>query len=188
MLANLQQNRKFLVIVWVIFCILYSCRSENLEKIESDKESGSQIAIRNFVRTKYKPDGSREWKLVAAESYVFPDEDRTVFYNLNFLQYDKGKLSSELKSDWGEINHTTKKLELKGNIFLTTPDRKYLKTDSLSYDLDTEELVTDEDVAIYSSGTFIQGKGLRAKRDLGEFTILRPSAVTRGGRNPFQKD
>jgi LPS export ABC transporter protein LptC len=107
---------------------------------------------------------------------------------LDFNQYDGGKLTSELSSDRGEVNHSTKKLSLKGNIFLITPDKKSLKTQTLEYDINTEELTTDDDVKIYSSGTFISGKGLRAKKALNQFTVLKPTAITQGGENPFKKD
>lgn len=176
------------LIYFIAFVLVIGCGEEEVEKIESDKESGSQVALRTFTRVKYTEDGSIEWKLIAKESYVFSEEDRTVFYDMNFFQYDDGKVTSELESDWGEINHTSKKLELKGNIYLVTPDKKTLKTEYLIYDIDTEELTTDEEVSIYSSGTFIRGMGLRAKRDLNQFTIIKPSAITRGGQNPFQKD
>ncbi|MCC5816321.1 MAG: LPS export ABC transporter periplasmic protein LptC [Leptospira sp.] len=176
-------------ILWILILgIGMQCKDEDIERIDSDKESGSQIALRTFTRVKYSEEGVLEWKLNAKESYVFPEEDRTVFYEMKFLQYENGKLSSELESDWGEINHTTKKLELKGNIFMVTPDKKSLKTEYLNYDLETEELTTDAEVAIFSAGTYIEGKGLRAQRDLNTYTIIKPSAVTRGGQNPFQKD
>lgn len=164
------------------------CQDQPVERIESDKESGSQIALRNYTRSKYTNDGVLEWVLNAKESYVFPAEDRTVLYELKFLQYDGGKLSSELESNWGEINHTTKLLELKGKIHLVTPDRKSLKTEYLHYNLETQEVSTDEEVLIYSSGTSIRGMGLRAKRDLNQYTILKPTAITHGDGNPFKND
>lgn len=189
----LPNHHRFFTILYYCLILLFvsnifHCKKEDVERIESDKESGSQVALRTFTRIQYSNEGDMEWKLNAKESYVFSEEDRTVFYNMKFFQYEDGKMSSEVESDWGEINHTSKKLELKGNIFLTTPDKKTLKTEYLIYDIETEELTTDEEVAIYSSGTFIRGKGLRAQRDLNQFTILKPSAITRGGENPFQKE
>jgi LPS export ABC transporter protein LptC len=172
----------------ILSFILIGCQKEVAERIESDKESGNQVALRNFSRMNYKENGILEWKLVARESYVYTKEDRTVLYNLHFIQFEDKKVTSELKSDWGEVNHTTKLLLLKGNIHLTTPDNKSLQTDELSYNLETEELVSDSDVSVYSSGTSIRGRGLRAKRDLNQFTILKPAAITRGGANPFKKD
>lgn len=165
-----------------------SCKKDEVERIESDLESGSQVALRHFTRTTYKEDGTMEWKLIARQSYTFAEEDRTIFYDMKFFQYEKGKVTSELTSDWGEINHTTRLLVLKGNIFLVTPDRKSLKANVLDYNLDTEELSSEGDVSIYTSGTSIQGKGLRAKRDLNQYTIIKPTAITHGGENPFKKD
>ncbi|WCL47908.1 LPS export ABC transporter periplasmic protein LptC [Leptospira sp. GIMC2001] len=182
---------KILILFSIFFSLFFTnvnCSKKEIEKIESDKESGSTVALRKFERVYYDDNGVKEWRLIAKESYIFSEEDRTVFYDMQFFQFEEGKITSELESDWGEVNHTTKKLVLKGNIFLITPDKKSLKTEFLNYDLETQELTTDEEVQIYSSGTSIRGMGLRAKKDLNQFTIIRPTAVTRGGENPFKKD
>jgi LPS export ABC transporter protein LptC len=180
--------------IFLIFCFLFlsiintNCNKNTALRIDKEKESGSQISLRKFSRISYNEEGKKQWKLNADESFIYPKEDKTIFYGLDFNQYDGGKLTSELSSDRGEVNHTTKKLNLNGNIFLITPDRKSLKTQTLEYDINTEELTTDDDVKIYSSGTFIAGKGLRAKKALNQFTVLKPTAITQGGENPFKKD
>lgn len=168
--------------------ILIQCKKNNTLRIDSERESGSQISLRNFVRTSYQIDGKKEWVLKAEESFIFPKEDRTIFYNLNFTQFENDKVSSKLTGKRGEVNNTTKILTLEGDIFLITPDQKSLKTESLTYSIDKEELTTDDEVLIYSSGTTIAGKGLRAKKALNEFTVIKPSAITRGGENPFKKE
>lgn len=179
----------FNILIFILLLSVFNyCNRFEAYRVEEEKESGAGLTLRNFQRIQYKNTGIKDWILIANESYIFPEEDKTIFYSMVFYQYEKGKLSSELKSNWGEINHTTKKLELKGNIFLITPDKKSLKTEHLFYNMETEELTTDSEVELYSMGTYIKGKGLRAKRDLGEYTILYPTAVTRGGKNPFLKD
>lgn len=178
----------FFFLLLLMVNLLLSCKKNDALRIESEKESGSQISLRNFTRTSYLTDGKKEWILKSEESFIFPKEDRTVFYKLNFTQFEDDKISSKLTGNRGEVNNTTNILTVEGDIFLITPDKKSLKTESLTYSIDTEELTTDDEVLIYSAGTTIAGKGLRAQKALNQFTVIKPSAITRGGENPFKKE
>jgi LPS export ABC transporter protein LptC len=144
------------------------------------------VSIRNFTRISYKSDGSLEWTLDAGESFVYPVEDRTILYDLIFRQFEEGKLKSSLEGKRGEVNHTNKELIIKGSIHLVTEDKKELFTEELNYNLETKELKSDTDVKILSGGTIIEGRGLRAEKELNRFTILKPKAITRDGIIPFQ--
>ena len=162
------------------------CKKETAIKIEKEKESGSTISLRNFTRDSFDQDGVIVWKLKAEESFVFFEENRTVFYSLIFDQFEKGKLDSTLKGDRGEVNHTTKKLNVKGNIFLITTDKKTLEAEELLYNIEDKTLVSEKAVVVTTGGTVIRGVGLRADKNLNKVTILKPTAISREG-NPLEK-
>jgi len=167
--------------------MILDCKDKKYLRIEEEKESGSMISMRDFSRISYNKEGKLEWKLVGKESYIFPIDNRTIVYGFEFYQYDEGKYKSYLTGNRGEINHSTKSVVLMGNVNLKTEDGKILKSDNLNYNLEEKTLSTDSEVIVYSDGTTIRGKGLRADRGLNKYTILKPSAVTIGGTSPLKE-
>ena len=157
-------------------------------KIENEKESGSTISIRNFKRNAFDEQGNLIWELKSEESFVYVLENRTIFYTILFDQYEKGKRTTSVTAERGEVNHTTKKLTLKGKIVLKSDNSKTLTTEELLYDIDAKKLSTDSSVVVSGNGTVIRGIGLRADKGLNKITILKPIAVTHGGSSPFKKD
>ncbi|WP_278321633.1 LPS export ABC transporter periplasmic protein LptC [Leptospira kobayashii] len=173
--------------VFLILCLIFvSCKDKKYLRVEEEKESGSMISLRDFSRISYTKAGDLEWKLLGKESYIFPKENRTVVYGFQFYQYDGGKYKSFLTGERGEINHTEKSVVLNGDVKLKTEEGRQLHSESLKYNLEDKTLSTDDDVVIYSEGTTIRGKGLRADRGLNKYTVLRPTAITVGGSNPLK--
>ncbi|MGE8719820.1 LPS export ABC transporter periplasmic protein LptC [Leptospira terpstrae] len=163
------------------------CKDKEYLRIEVEKESGSMVSMRNFSRASYKESGELEWKLKGDESYIFPKDNKTIVYGFEFKQYEKGNVTSAMTGDRGEINHSTKTVVLSGKVRLKTNDGKFIESESLTYNLDEKTLSSEDDVLVYSDGTTIRGKGLRADKSLNKFTIIQPKAVTVGGSNPLKE-
>ncbi|TGL92976.1 LPS export ABC transporter periplasmic protein LptC [Leptospira barantonii] len=177
----------FLSVVCAFFAFsFFDCKKVNYERVEKERESGSSVSIRNFKREAYDENGQLQWELRAEESYVYVNENKTIFYNIDFDQYEGGKFKSKLLSEKGEINHKTRLMILEGKIFLRTEDNKTLTAKAMEYNMDTKKLVSDSEVTVSADGTTIRGIGLRADKDLNKFTILKPSAITQGGTNPLK--
>ncbi|TGK83805.1 LPS export ABC transporter periplasmic protein LptC [Leptospira montravelensis] len=176
--------RRMLIPIFILAMV--HCKDKEYLRIELEKESGSMISMRNFSRSSYKETGELEWKLKGAESYIFPKENKTIVYGFEFKQFEKGNATSAMTGDRGEINHSTKTVVLNGKVKLKTNDGKYIESESLTYNLDEKTLSSEEDVLVYSDGTTIRGKGLRADKSLNKFTIIHPKAVTVGGSNPLK--
>ncbi|MDV6236971.1 LPS export ABC transporter periplasmic protein LptC [Leptospira ellisii] len=176
----------FFALSFLCVSVLIDCKKTNYERVEKERESGASVSIRNFKRTAYDQEGKLQWELKAEESYVYVNENKTIFYNIDFDQYEDGKFKSKLLGEKGEINHKTRLMTLEGKIYLRTNDDKTLNARAMEYNMDTKKLVSDSEVTVSSDGTTIHGVGLRADKDLNKFTILRPSAVTQGGTNPLK--
>lgn len=174
-------------IVLLLILVFSHCKDKKYLRIDDEKESGSMISMRDFSRLSYTKDGVLEWKLLGKESYIYPTDNRTVVYGFEFYQYDGGKYKSYLTGKRGEINHSTKSVLLEGEVNLKTEDGKILKSENLNYNLDEKTLATDSEVVIYSDGTTIRGKGLRADKGLNKYTVLRPTAITVGGTSPLKE-
>lgn len=185
---NLNRTRIFFIsVVFVFFSFsFFDCKKVNYERVEKERESGSSVSIRNFKREAYDENGELQWELRAEESYVYVNENKTIFYNIDFDQFEGGKFKSKLLAEKGEINHKTRLMLLEGKIFLRTEDNKTLTAKAMEYNMDTKKLVSDSEVTVSADGTTIRGIGLRADKDLNKFTILRPSAITQGGTNPLK--
>ncbi|EQA37604.1 LPS ABC transporter, LPS-binding protein LptC [Leptospira inadai serovar Lyme str. 10] len=169
----------------VIFFLVTGKKEAKYTRVENEKESGATISFRNFERDQYDENGILIWKLKAEESYVFVGDGRTVFYVVDFDQYENGKFKSKLTGDKGEINHMSKLMVLNGNIHLRTDEGRTLSAKSLEYNTESKKLSSDEEVVVEADGTKIRGIGLRADKDLNKFTILHPTAITQGGSNPL---
>ncbi|TGL74084.1 LPS export ABC transporter periplasmic protein LptC [Leptospira jelokensis] len=169
-----------------LLLVLATCKDKEYLRIEVEKESGSMVSMRNFSRSSYKDTGELEWKLKGDESYIFPKENKTIVYGFAFHQFEKGKVTSMMTGDRGEINHQTKTVLLEGKVRLKTNDGKFIESESLTYNLDEKTLSSEADVLVYSDGTTIRGKGLRADKSLNKFTIIQPKAITVGGTNPLK--
>lgn len=163
------------------------CQEKKTERVSGDTEIGSSVAIRNFHRESFSEEGVVNWKLDADESYVFAETGKTVLYKFRFEQMVDGKTDSIVTSDKGILDNSEDSLVLEGDIVMNTSDNRVLKTEKLVYDLEEKTLSSDADVVVYSEGTTIYGKGLRADSNLKKFTILKPEAITREG-NPFKKN
>ncbi|XDD55737.1 LPS export ABC transporter periplasmic protein LptC [Leptospira sp. WS4.C2] len=175
--------------IQILFFVLamVHCKDKEYLRVDSEKESGSMVSMRNFSRSSYKESGELEWKLKGAESYIFPKENKTIVYGFEFKQLEKGNVTSSMTGDRGEINHSTKTVIISGKVRLKTNDGKYIESESLTYNLEEKTLSSEDDVLVYSDGTTIRGKGLRADKSLNKFTIIQPKAVTVGGSNPLKE-
>ena len=174
-----------LKISFFLFLLFANCEKKEYEKVNTDKEIGSTITLRKYIRESFDASGVIQWRLIAEESYVFADEQKTVLYNFEFEEYEDGVYNSHLSCERGELNHSEKQLKLNGNVKLSTPDNKTLYTSELVYFLDEKRIESDAKVHIFLDGTNISGTGLRSDKDLKQVTILNPDAVTTG--NPFKE-
>ncbi|MBK8396009.1 MAG: LPS export ABC transporter periplasmic protein LptC [Leptospiraceae bacterium] len=168
-----------------IFLALFACKNKTSLRIENELESGSTISLRNFKRDAFNEKGELLWNLKAKEAFVYVGENKSIFYGLDFDQYENGKIKSKLSGDRGEINQKDKKLIVSGNIKLVAEDSRHLMADELVYDLETESLVSEKPVTIIMKGTTIRGIGLQADKGLNKVKILKPAGVS--SDNPLEK-
>ena len=114
-------NTKYLIFLLFIF-VVYDCKKENSLRIENERESGSTISLRNFTRDAFNEKGDLIWKLKAKEAFVFVNDNKSIFYGLDFDQYEKGIVKSKLTGDRAEIDQKAKTLLVNGNITIVDKD------------------------------------------------------------------
>ncbi|MCB1156664.1 MAG: LPS export ABC transporter periplasmic protein LptC, partial [Leptospiraceae bacterium] len=111
------------------------CKKLKVQRVESEKESGSAVSIRNFSRDSFDKEGKLKWKLKAKEAYIFPKENKTVLYSLRFKQFEKEKEQSTILADKGIIDHSIKVVLLNGNIQVDGVEDRKIIAEELHYDL-----------------------------------------------------
>ena len=178
------QTKMFLLVIFILLPIA-NCKDKPSFRVENERESGSTISLRNFKRDSFNEKGELLWNLKAQEAFVYVNENKSIFYGLDFDQYEKGKIKSKLSGDRGEINQKEKKLIVSGNIDLVAEDSRHLKAEELVYDIENETLVSDKPVNITLKGTTIRGVGLEADKALNKVKILKPAGVS--SDNPLEK-
>jgi LPS export ABC transporter protein LptC len=180
--------KKIDLILFFLIAIIVStnCKKQKALQVgDEDKEKGATITIRNFNRVSLDSKGELNWELKANETYYFLKEDKTVFYGVEFDQYEKKKLKTKVKADKGELFKKEDKVFLWGNIFVKTTDGKILEADEAVLDNQSSTLTSEGKVVIKSGGTVIRGTGLEADNKLNKFTVLKPDAISYDGINPI---
>jgi LPS export ABC transporter protein LptC len=177
--------KNFLIVMILFFS--FACNKKPALRIEEERESGSTVSLRNFIRESYKEDGSLQWRIISDEAFVYTEKLLTIFYNVNFEQFEKGKSKLKLKGDRAEVDNQNKKIAVQGHIVLITDDQKQLFAEEVLYDTESQKLTSDKDVEFISGETSVKGKGLLAEKSLNKVQIFKPYGITKGG-NPFKKE
>lgn len=172
------------VLFFIIF--LVDCKKNFTTQVDSPKEQGSTITLRNFSRDAIDLEGNLKWRLFAKETFYFEKESKTILYDVFVEQFEKGKVKASIKADKGEILQANGLMKVYGNILLKTGDGKILETEELLYNTQEETIRSDKRIKIISQGTIIRGIGLEADKGLDKYKILKPEAVTFSG-NPLRK-
>ncbi len=111
----------------------------------------------------------KRWELKAEKAEIY-GENLIKFYNTTLIFYTKDS-DVIVKSSEGEIELKSKRITIRGNVTLKTPEGAYLETDSLTWNPSTKLIETDSFVKIVQKRRVITGYGLEADPQLGEFKI-----------------
>ncbi len=120
------------------------------------------------------------WKLEAAESAYYLDENRSIAESVLLHYYTNKAVRAVIQADRAVINTRTKDIELIGNVDALSPSGNRLLTDRIRWHHLEKYLDTDEPVKIIrKNGDVIEGIGLRANYDLEDYELKSVRAVTR---------
>lgn len=153
--------------------------------METEREEGSDITLRDYVRYAYDDAGVLKWKLFSKDTYYFNKEAKTLIYEVYAEQYEKDKIKAKIWADKGEILQSEDLMRLTGNVKMITTDGKQLETEELTYNTTEEIVKSEKKVVIRTQGTVIRGTGFEADKNMDKYKILKPEAVSVGG-NPLQ--
>lgn len=167
---------KIIPLFLVALVILAACSNEDDRAIDQ-KEKPAPATEQVLVDSKINLLEDGHTTAVIDAKYIEKrfGEKNTIAKGITAYFYDStGNITSWLVADSGEVNERNNKLEVFGNVEVTSADSVKLYTESLSWDQSTNSVVTDDYVEIHRKDDMIvRGYGLVTDRSLKEYTIKR---------------
>ncbi len=166
--------------------LLVSCAVGFMACAKEEAGSPSQVTekplpdqvISNFSITETTK-GKKEWSMVAQKAYVY--EKRNVLeaqlIQVTFFD-DEGSVRSVLTARDGRLDRNTNDMEARHDVVVTGSDDVVLRTESLTWQSRTRQIVSQDSVTVVKHGDILSGWGFRGDPDLGKFEILRSMKAT----------
>ena len=99
-----------------------------------------------------------------------------LYNNVNVKLFDESfQQKSLIKSESAMVNEKENKIKAYGNVEVISDDGKVLKTDSLSWDNNSDRIYTNANLEFITSNTdTLYGTGFESNIDLTDWNILKP--------------
>ena len=143
-------------------------RQRSVGPIASGVELPDQ-EVRDFVLSETS-EGALEWKLYARYAAMYDAKNNIVARSVRVDFYDeKGKESSELRANEGEINQLTRDMTATGNVVLQTSEGTRMTTEKLRFLNQTQKVVSDRLVRVERGQDVLTGIGFESDPDLKHY-------------------
>jgi len=148
--------------------------------------------VRDFVLSETS-EGALEWKLYAQYAAMYDARNSIVARSVRVDFYDeKGKESSELRANEGEINQLTRDMTATGNVVLQTSEGTRMATEQLRFLNQSQKVVSDRLVRVERGHDVLTGVGFESDPDLKHYefksrvtaTVRAPSGEVAGPGKP----
>ena len=140
--------------------------------------------VTDFVATE-TDEGLVQWKMYARSAATFRARNTIVARSLRIDFYDdKGKRSSTLTADTGEMNDVTHDMTARGHVAIQATEGTRMTTDLLHFLNKQQRIVTDSFVRVDRGGDVLTGYGFESDPDLKNFQFkrqVRATVQTRSG-------
>ncbi len=152
-------------IFFLIFVIFISCDIDR-QIVESEEVNIPLSIANNFTMT--YTDSSQVKSFVSGNKHI--DYSNNIlnysefFDDVELIIYDDNKTST-IKSDYAIVYNSSRFMEFKGNVEITTTDGELLITDQLYYDTENEWLFTEDKFEYTDKSNKIIANRLDSNRD-----------------------
>jgi LPS export ABC transporter protein LptC len=151
-----------------------SCTREESRDIahERDEPLPDQV-ISDFMITETSL-GKKDWTMRADKAYLYEKRNVLEARVVEVAFFDEnGAVRSLLNADYGKLNRNSGDMEARGEVVVTGSDGVVLETESLMWQSETRQIVSDDSVKVIRNEDVLTGWGFRGDPDLGSFSILR---------------
>ena len=163
---------KIVFLFLIIMCI--SC-SQNESSDNSTKDVHDQLSSNVEITLTKKGNVTAKIK-----SQILKKDNQSLqlelYDNVNVNLFDTNfNQKSLIKSESAIVNEKENIIKAYGNVEVVSNDGKVLKTDSLSWDNNSDKIYTDANLEFITSDTdTLYGTGFESNIDLTEWSILKP--------------
>jgi LPS export ABC transporter protein LptC len=134
--------------------------------------------VSDFVATE-TDEGLVQWKMYARSAATYRSRNTIVARGLRIDFYDdKGKRSSTLNADTGEMNDVTHDMTARGHVAIQATEGTRMTTDLLHFLNKQQRIVTDSFVRVDRAGDVLTGYGFESDPDLKNFQFKRQVRAT----------
>jgi LPS export ABC transporter protein LptC len=129
--------------------------------------------------------GKKEWNMKARRAYIYDSRNLLEAENMEVEFFDEeGRVKSRLVANAGRINRATDDMEARGDVVVTSSSGVKLETETLLWQSDTRQIMSDDSVKVVREGDILTGVGFRGDPDLGSFEILKNMKATIRAQEP----
>ena len=110
------------------------------------------------------------WRLRAKQALMYEQEGRTTLKELAVQVFERDR-SWTIVGEEGDVDRTTRNVEVRRNVVVTSSDGLRLDTTVLRWDSSERRLWTDAAVTLSRDGSVVRGSGLDVRMESEETTI-----------------
>ncbi|MBN1574415.1 MAG: LPS export ABC transporter periplasmic protein LptC [Deltaproteobacteria bacterium] len=150
------------IVVGIVAVLIFRDRgteSTETEETPATNAGPASIEAENIKYTESK-EGKVIWEIEAGSAEFYKEEERTEFDKIKVTFFYQDEYQLKLSGDKGILNNDTKNIVIKDNVFLEFAEKYRLETNSLNYTTETDEIITEDPVAVTGPDVNFTGKGL----------------------------
>ncbi|MEO0094452.1 MAG: LPS export ABC transporter periplasmic protein LptC [candidate division WOR-3 bacterium] len=155
----------FAFLIFIFVACEEETSKQNLEK------HLPRITLENFTLIETSK-GKKKWNLNALSAFVYEEVINVESVKIKFYNEQENEYAW-LKGNKGQLNTKNHNIIVRDSVALITEDSTKLYTDSLFWDNELQQIITDARVIIIKKdSTMIEGNGLKTAPDLQKIEII----------------
>ncbi len=168
-----------------LLCLPFSCEKGYRVEEDRSREPGASVRINNLSREAVTAEGLLEWRLKAADAYLFRSngsgESKIIVYGFNMEQFDRDRGSlGVVTGDRGEVDYANRVIHLTGNVAFNDGTGKSVTGGKMDYNMEEKMLVSDSPVVLTDSGVITHcRKGIIIDKEKGQQICKSPAGTAR---------
>ncbi|MBI5287296.1 MAG: LPS export ABC transporter periplasmic protein LptC [Deltaproteobacteria bacterium] len=129
-------------------------------------------------------DSQKAWELEAASARYFKEKDITIFDKVKVIFYSKEGRTYTMEAREGMLVNSTKEVEVKGEVIVTSDDGYQLKTDSMRVSSNGKQFSTNDRIVLKGPRIELEGVGVLIDTQVERLSVLgEVKTVLKGGVN-----
>jgi LPS export ABC transporter protein LptC/lipopolysaccharide transport protein LptA len=173
-----------ILIAGIVFAVYVRYQERDEEAVpEGELTAESDVASVEATEIKYTESegGKTLWEIEAKEAKFFKDKAKSEFEGIHVRFFYQDDYELVLSGNHGVLNTDTKNMTISDNVTIALADDYVLKTDTLNYSTDNDEITTEDPVTVSGPEISFSGRGLTFNLDTEELFIHDDVSTTFSG-------